>query len=96
MAKFKAGDKVWCQFHRPDIFIMGRFPGVVLGESKAYAPMPSPFTFYDIEVPDLTLENQETCWHGQEIYLSPRHDPYDGDKAGDWESTPWKPEKVVV
>lgn len=97
MAKYKTGDKVWCLFNRPDIGIWSKkYAGIVLGETPGYLQLPPPFNMYDIDVPELEPENNETCWHGQEIYLTPRHDPYDGDKAGDWDSVPWKPEMVTI
>ena len=96
MAKFKAGDKVWCDFYRPDIYIAGNYAGVVLGISEMLVQFESPFNFYDVNVFDVPPEKGTSCWHAQELYLSPRHEGYDGDKAGDWDSAPWHPERITV
>jgi hypothetical protein len=98
MAKFKPGDKVWAISDvRCDLVPDGKYAGVVVGE---HTPNMIDFfilgaAWYQVSIEGLS-SGPNHDWGILEECLEPRHDPYEGDQAGDWDTAPWQPEKVTV
>jgi hypothetical protein len=93
---YKPGDKIWCHVPlRHHLLPHKNIPGVVVNLIliPEFWLVQSRFKheqWYSIILEGYVPSKRET-WDCPNSYLSPRHDPYEGDKAGEWDSCPWKP-----
>lgn len=97
---YKPGDKVWVHVPKGHIQLPNRdlaavvsvacsVPQAWLGDDRYNKQQ-----WYHI-----LIEGHSSIsghWYCPHCYLSPRHDPYEGDRAGSWDTAPWQPEKVTI
>lgn len=93
--KFKPGDKVWCIVSKDHYNLP---PGPIAAVVIRYClnPFNPPWAnqqAYRIEIEGHPLTGG---WTAPEGILEPRHDPYEGDQEGSWDTCPYKPETVLV
>lgn len=92
---YKPGDKVWVKVspgHKHKL-PAGDLAAVVLSIVK---PSDLEFMFWPDVWYSIDILAHPTGWRSPERQLSPRHDPYEGDQAGSWDTCPYNPEKVVA
>jgi len=102
--RFKTGDKVWAivdarysPLYVIKILGLGRRAAVVLGEVSchekwAIRDMLRRSTVYHIDIEG----HSSLPWFAAEKVLEPRHDPYEGDLSGSWDTCPYQPERVTT
>jgi hypothetical protein len=91
---YKAGDKVWCDFRRDTLGIVGDQAAVIVGPALLTYPEGPEWIIESVPHP----HNGSTQWHTWTKRLRPRRDPdeYDGNRVVKWDDCPWQPEKVLV
>jgi hypothetical protein len=101
--KFKPGDKIW--FLKGLLYEQlpaGKYKGVVVAVEhtqlmRLFAAVALGLDTRGASFYTITLEDAEPAdWCVIEHALEPRHDDYDGDQVGDWDSCPYKPKLEVV
>src|SRR5882724_5696905 len=101
MSKYSAGDKVWAivdarytSSYVIKILGTGRRAAVVLGEASCHDNAVIRYMLHHGTVYHIDIEHSSLPWFAAEKVLEPRHDPYEGDLSGSWDTCPYKPERV--
>lgn len=95
---YKPGDKIWCHVPQGHVLLPHKsIPGVVLQACECPKNWENDKRYnskqwYHINLEGYPSTYAQKYWECPDPYLSPRHDPYEGDQAGDWDACPFKPE----